>query len=227
MGFPDNPWLIAGASVIAGEAGRILLGKMLASVQAYYGPFSGEYVCLTDVPGSKGKVLIEVANCKHVRDKLRGRIEAVAIANVRQVPPVMEQRKGSYRFDGLVTQRTFIIRYEAEQRRVRSVGFLVLSPDDTGTTFEGRWAGSSERDIVGSTCTWVRLKERLTPQKRREEVLALASEILKRRRPPNVDGERQRGADTHSPLQPSILQDSEDDELYPIKGTQSYPVEGE
>ena len=176
-----NGWFIAACGFLAAEVVVPLVRALANAVYSYRGAFSGQYLCLSQYPDGY-RVFIEIADCRHIREKVKGRIEAVAIADLRHSPPGVSLRTGSYSFEGFVAQRTLLVHYQAEQRRARSVGLLVLHANDSGDVFSGQWAGTIEEKIEGESCTWLQMKRRVVTESQRQEIVALALKEIQHRK---------------------------------------------
>ncbi len=174
-----DAWFISIASIILAVVLEPLFKKAIGNIRALYGSFSGTYIALSGEPG-KGSVVVEIVKCKHIGQKILGKIDGVTFARVEQNGELVEVsgNDGQYKFNGIVDERTLVLSFHSTLRGVKGSGTLTLQGDSSGKVFTGVWSGFDVKNIASSPCIWIKADKNLDVKKGKEAILKEAQRFL-------------------------------------------------
>jgi len=171
-----NPWLVSLVTALATALLLAMVRWLLRRVRALRGPFSGQYLALTE-SATSGRILVEKVSCRQVGDHLAGSIDGLGILSQTDGRHFSANR-GAYRFRGEVDQGVFLISYKTRIPALLSSGTLTLKADPTGRLLSGVWSGLIRGQLQSAACHWIRILPRKRGKKGRGQLLELAREYV-------------------------------------------------
>ena len=130
-----------------------------------------------------GLAIVEDVKCWQISDRLTGSIRGIVelrLSSPKKPVTRLRNNSGRYRISGFVNERLFVVSYRATKRAVHSAGAVALNGDSSGVLFRGSWAGLAHEEVNSAVCWWVRLPERISSSRKREEFIAIAEQNLKK-----------------------------------------------
>ena len=174
-----NPLLLSNSWFVSIASSLLTLGVVPAiafvsnRIRVRYGAFSGTYIAITTIRNGR---IIELAHCKHIKNKVKGKIYGVAIIAIEGKERIAEPNASKYHFMGNVVERLLMMSYSPIGKGDLSAGSLTLYGDTYGTTFAGTWGGLEGGKVISSNCVWVRTDKKLHFKKDYDHILHLAQQ---------------------------------------------------
>lgn len=171
----NNEWVVSISSIVLGVAVTPVLQRGWSWLLSRRGKLTGSYLALSQVT-MQPKILVEQVRCRHIGNRLYGRILARAefvLGADEWSEAVSPTEPASYRFDARLRERKMLLAYWSTARASANGGTLTMNLDDYGAVFRGAWSGmGADGEVLSFPCIWFRRFDDLSKRETNELVEA-------------------------------------------------------
>lgn len=172
----NNSWFVSVGSSLITLGIVPTIAFISNGIRARSGGFSGTYIAITTIRNGR---IVELVHCKHMKNKVKGKILGVAIIGTEGREKNIERNYSRYHFKGGVAERLLVMSYSPIDKGDLSAGSLTLYGDTYGATFSGTWGGLEGGKVVSSTCVWIKTNEKLSLKKDHDQIVKIAQQCRK------------------------------------------------